>query len=274
MPRTSSFQVVTHTGHFSPLQLQPRALLSISFNALSRWLKEHWVSFPRLIREHRRSVVIMGASLHYESSLGFFDCDALDVSATFRVLKAGARAQLDVAFSGDAKQAARVRIQFCPVVIDDPVSLAASPGPFSADLLARLHDDEVLPDPPERPMPTFREQIEGTGIKLAEHAHSFVLYRHLCEVADQWAFLEVPGLVGASREGLALERGRDFPLLSDGIGKPLRRFEMELMRPYFWLQPGQVITTAYRVGDDLALVHRLTSNIPGSENYGVIVEQF
>ena len=56
--------------------------------------------------------------------------------------------------------------------------------------------------------------------------------------------------------------------------RPLRRFEIELSRPYFRLEPGSVETAACRPNDRLALVHRLISNIPGEKVYGRIVEVF
>ena len=48
MPRAHTFELTTDTSHFTPLQLQPRNLLSTGFNALSQWLRANWASFPDL----------------------------------------------------------------------------------------------------------------------------------------------------------------------------------------------------------------------------------
>ena len=100
MPRAVVFEVTSDTSHFTPLQLQPRAILALSFNGLSRWLREHLVSFPVLIRDHLCSVVILGAGIKYEAPLGFFDGDGFCVRATLKVLRRGTRAQLDVELHG------------------------------------------------------------------------------------------------------------------------------------------------------------------------------
>ena len=39
MPHAHAFELTTDTSHFTPLQLQPRNLLSTGFNALSQWLR-------------------------------------------------------------------------------------------------------------------------------------------------------------------------------------------------------------------------------------------
>jgi hypothetical protein len=272
--RRSVFHVVTDTSHFNPLQLQPRALLSLSFNALSRWLKEHLVSFPELIRRHRTSLVILGASIDYEQPLGFFDGDGLEVDAALRVLSAGRRAELGVVFTGVLGRAARVRIVLCPVHIEDPSSLAAAPGVLGEGLLARLEEDEREATSPVRTLPEHLHRLETEGREVGRGTSAFVIHRHQCEVADQWAFIEVAGLVGGSREAMVLGRGDAGVELVDGLARPLSRFEMELRRPYFWFQAGVVDTTAYVHEGRLSFVHRLRSQVPGEELHGVAIEWF
>lgn len=273
MPRAIEFEVVTDTSHFTPLQLQPRVLLALSFNAMSRWIKAHLVSFPQLIREHRFSVVIVGASIKYGEPLGFFDGDALQIKAAMRCVKRGARLQLDAEFRGAGRAAAAVRILFCPVEIVDPLSLAAQPRKFSAQLLGKFQPDEVDAAPPEETLPKLKEEVERCPL-LASHTSSFKVHRHHCEVADQWAFLEVPCLIGENGETMALERAAQIPELKAVLSRPLRSFDMELSRPYFWFQPGRAETHVYRAPEGLALVHRLLSAGPGQDVHGVVVERF
>jgi len=91
MPRAVTFEVTADTRYFTPLQLQPRVILALAFNALARWLREHLVSFPRLIAEHRASLVILSAGITYDAPLRFFDADALVVGATLRVRRQASR---------------------------------------------------------------------------------------------------------------------------------------------------------------------------------------
>jgi acyl-CoA thioesterase FadM len=271
--RVSSFEVVSDTGHFTPLQLQPRAILATAFNGLARWLREHLVSFPRLIAEHRTSVVILSAGISYGRELRFFDADAYVVATTLKLLRQASRAQLDVELSGPHGVAATARILLCPVRIEDPDSLAATPAAFDARLIERFHPDEIDPASPARPLAELTAGL-GQGLPIATQTERFVVHRHLCEVADQWAFYEVPGLIGAGREALVRRCGATTPALRRALSSPLRRLELELQRPYFWFQPGTVETTAHVREDRLVFVHRLLSDVPGGEQHGIAIEQF
>ena len=84
MPRAHTFELTTDTGHFTPLQLQPRNLLSTGFNALSQWLRANWVSFPDLISKHCFSVVILGTSVEWRAPLKFFDGPTLTGASRVR----------------------------------------------------------------------------------------------------------------------------------------------------------------------------------------------
>jgi acyl-CoA thioesterase FadM len=268
------FEVIADTSHFTPLQLQPRAILALSFNGMSRWLREHLVSFPELIRDHRASLVILAAGVEYGAPLRFFDGEGFSVRVTLQVKRGGTRAELTAELTGAQGRAATARILLCPVHIDDPVSLAAAPAPLPETLLRLLSPGEVDPASPGRPLVDLKSRIEQSGERLAAAASPFVIHRHLCEVADQWAFFEVPGLIGAGRESLALARGQEIPALRAALALPLARVEIELTRPYFWFQRGEVETTAYLLEGRLALIHRLVSAGPGGGVHGTAVELF
>jgi hypothetical protein len=274
VPRATVFEVIADTSHFTPLQLQPRAILALSFNGMSRWLREHLVSFPSLLRDHRASLVILAAGIVYEEPLRFFDGDGFSVRATLRVLRGGTRAELVAEFTGGRGRAATARILVCPVRIDDPVSLAAAPAPLPDALLRLLSPDEVDPSSPPRPLVELKSRIEAAGERLAAVRCPFVIHRHLCEVADQWAFFEVPGLVGAGRESLALARGQELPALRAALAEPLAQIEIELTKPYFWFQQGEVESTAHLWEGRLALIHRLLSTGPGGGAHGIAIERF
>lgn len=274
MPRKVSFEITTDTSHFTPLQMQPRMLLATSFNAMSQWLRAYLVSFPKLIRDHHFSVVILAAEIDYPEPLSFWDYDVLHVEATFQVRRHGSRAQLDVSYRSERGIAAQVGILLCPVRIDDPVSLAADPCVFGGDLLPRFQADEVIASSPNRPLPQLLKEIADAGSPLATYSYPFTVYRHLCEVADQWAFLEVPTLVSASRESLARIEGSKHPALRGGMSRAMRHYYNEFTRPYFWMQEGRVATTAYPFQDSVAYVHRLLSSQPTEETHATIIELF
>ena len=218
MSRAVVFDITTDTAHFSPQQLQPRAILALAFNGLARWLREHLVSFPRLISEHHTSVVILSAGITYQAPCRFFDGDGLTGRATLVLRRQATRAELRVELDGPSGRAATARILLCPVHIDEPASLAATPCPFPSQLVERFRPEEIDPASPTRPLLALQAEVARAGTPLAMGRYPFVVHRHLCEVADQWAFFEVPGLIGASREVLALGRASDMPLLRRALG--------------------------------------------------------
>lgn len=127
MARTVKFEVPTDTSQFTALQLQPKTLLSLSWNAYARWLREHLFSFPSLIRDHQFGTVILGIDIDYLQTLAFFDSDTLEVEVEVGVRRAGSRLEMNVDFSGDGSRAAHVRILLCPLEITEPQSLGAVP---------------------------------------------------------------------------------------------------------------------------------------------------
>ncbi|HEY6727908.1 MAG TPA: hypothetical protein VI197_28060 [Polyangiaceae bacterium] len=275
MPRAHTFELTTDTGHFTPLQLQLRNLLSTGFNALSQWLRANWVSFPDLISKHRFSVVILGTSVEWRAPLKFFDGPTLTLTSTLKIQRKGTRAQLDTEVKGATGVAARVGILLCPVEVVELEGLSATPTRVPERLASLLQPDELeLGVTPRRVVPDVRAALEKSGKMIGEHKSAFTVHRHHCEVADQWAFFEVAGLVGASREAMALEGVAKQPALQAALGTPLQRFDMELSRPYYWFQPGTVASTAWVLDGRLVVVHRLLSPVPGGEEHGVAVERF
>lgn len=271
MARASVFEVVYDTSLFTPLQLQPRSLLSLAFSGWAQWLKQHLVSFPRMIREHHCSVVIVGVECEYLAPFGFFDADSLQVVTTVKARKGGHLLACNNDFIGADKTVATVRWLLRPVLLIDEVSLAATPGKLTDELLARFQADEIDFESPPRLVPRAVETILAQGTVLEEGQLPFVIHRHFCELADQWCFVDVASHIGAARETLVLSRGEHSPDLREGLGKPLRKIEFELNRPYFLADGGIVATTAYRLDNALAFVHRLLSS-SGTDVHGTAVE--
>jgi hypothetical protein len=275
VPREISFEVPVDTSLFSAVQLQPKAVLSMAFSGLTRWLRAHLVSYPRLLGEFHFGVVFLGFRVTYRSPLGFFDADALEVTTRMKVMREGTRLGLDTHIAAPTGPAASVSMLLCPVAVREKTSLAAEPAPLPDSLLRKFADDEIDPTPPRRTMPPLLEDISQTGEEVGPRGeHAFTVTRPLCEVADQWYFAEIPRLVEPAREGIAIGHQGTVPALNALVGKPMTSMEVELTRPYFWLQQGRVDSTAYRVDGGIAVVHRLSTTSPVREDNGVVIERF
>jgi hypothetical protein len=271
--RIVEFEAVVDTSYFSAVQLQLRTVGALCWSALARWLKHHLVAFPRLIQGERCGLVVLG--FHYEASeaVSFFDCESLLVRAGLRAMRRGARAELDVRFSNRGREIAAARLVLCPVAIEDPVSLAASPRPFDDRLLARFQDDERVSGSPSRVLPERRTELESRGPALAQRVTPFFVHRQLCEVAEQWSWIEVSGYAEAARERLALDQATAHPALQIALREPLRRFDVEFSRPFYSFERGEIVTRAYAAGGRLGLVHSLVSD-GGAALHALVVEAF
>jgi hypothetical protein len=272
MARLVEFEVPFDTSYFSAVQLQPRALSAVTWNALARWLRVHLVPFPQLIQRERCGLVVLGFSLEYLAPLGFFDADALVARAGLRAIRRGARAQLDVRFSAGGREVATTRLLLCPVAICEEVSLAAEPRPFGPELLARFHADEIDSSCPARVVPQRRATIERARA-ITQRISPFVIHRHACEVAEQWSWVDVAAHVESAREALALAEQQRCGLLRRALAEPMRRFDVELSRPYYSFDQGDIVSRAFETEGRLSLVHAFTSG-GGATLHGTVVESF
>jgi acyl-CoA thioesterase FadM len=274
MARLENFEVPYDSGQFTWLQLQPKSILSLCWSGYARWLRANLVSFPRLIREEGYGAVILDIDIRYLEPLTFFDGDTLEVSIGLKARRRGSRLQLDANFHGDGRHAATATIILCPVRIEDQETLTASPAPLSSRLMALFEQDEIDDSSPKRQIPDLVEAIEREGELLGERSGDFHIHHHYCEVAEQWSFIEVPNIVESLREPLALEQAPTQPLFRQCLNNPLKRINVELYQPYFVYDSGAVATSAYRMGEKLSFIHRLTSEGVGEALHGLVVERY
>ncbi len=274
MARISTFETATDTSQFTAMQLQPKTLLSLTWNGYARWLREHLISFPNLIKDHGFGTAVLGISIDYLEPLSFFDSDTLSVTVSLKVRREASRIQVSTDFFGAGKHAAQASLLLCPLEIGDPETLAAAPTRVPESLLVRFSADEIDPTSPERQVPNMVREINYSGILLTEGEGGFTIHHHLCEVAEQWSFIEVPNIVESVREPLALDTHEEIPAMRQCLSQPLRRFNVELNRPYFVFESGQVKTQAYLLQGRLTFVHQLFSAEGTDEVYGTIIEEY
>ena len=272
MPRLVTFDVVTDTSSFTPLQLQPRTVFALAWNGLARWLKQHLVSFPGLIGEHQAGMVVLTVSLAYEAPLSFAESDGLQASIGLKVLRSGTRLQCNLELAAGERRVATVRLVLCPVRIGDPISLGAEVAGLDEALLALFQPDEVESASPTRTVPPLGAAVEAAGRLIATTQHQFIVHRHYCEVADQWWFGELPTITEAARESLALAQHEDEPVLRQALAQPLAHFDAEFTQPYFWFQQGVLELRAYEYQGRLAILYRLLS--AGDQSHGIVIERY
>jgi acyl-CoA thioesterase FadM len=273
MPRTVRLDLAVDTSYYTALQLQPRVLLAQCWNALACWYRSHLVPFPELIGAHRLGTVILSIELRYLERLRFFDSDTLTAEAGLTVRRRASRLELNTTFSAAGRTAAQARIVLCPVAILEEQSLSASPTLLPAELVHRFRQDEIHESAPARSLPALLESLRSGHDRVAEGEHEFRIAHHHCEVAEQWAFMEVPALTESARETIAVDRCAATPALKRCLAQPLTALDVELYKPYFIFEHGVVRTQALASPSALAFIHELRSG-DGKDKHGIVVERY
>jgi hypothetical protein len=217
----------------------------------------------------------VGVDIDYKEPFGFYDADEFEVRCKkVRLRRKGTQIECFFDFIGAGKTFIDVRILFRVVAVSDDPSLSAEPSQLDGDLLGKFEPHEIEEATPPRVVPELVARIEAEGSLLAEGQHTFVVHRHLCELADQWSYIELPGLVEVGRERLVISKGEAIPDLRKSLSRPLSTFNAELSRPFFLFDEGEVTSRAYRLGERVALVHRVTNRNRWNAQAALVVEQF
>ena len=257
--RLATCSLPCSSGMFTVLQLKPRIVLACAFMAWSAWLLRYAVSHAALVQDHATGFVPIGLEIDYLDAASFFDCTALDITASVQTCNPARFHSLqDVLVllqRADGKALARVYIQEICVRIESMATLAAAPGRVPAALVPLLLPDETHETPlllnrPLAPPPAPARLI-------AQHQHRFTVHRHACEGADQWYSEHVCDFIGDSREAMVLALRADYPALSPGLSQPLAQLRVGLRQPLAFLDEASVVSQAYAVADELHFMHQI-----------------
>lgn len=274
MPRQLRTEWAFDTSQFTPHQFQARSLLSVSFNVMWNWMRTHFISFRRSVQEHGLSWVIIRIGIEYHDRVTYFDADGFEAVVEKVTLRRDRMLEFHVEFRIPGKRIATGTIVLLAVKVGDQDSLSALPGKVDRKLVDLLAPDEIHSTVPERVVPSILDKIQRYGTPLAEGLYPFTVHRHLCEVADQWCFVELAGLVGAGRESLVAAHPSKGTDLLRGLSEPMKSLRAELRHAYFLFDEGRVETTSYALGDRAYFVHRLLGAAANREPYATVIEEF
>lgn len=266
----------TEPALFSVHQVHPRAALAIGQYMTWKWLFDHVAGFRSLVKRHGMNWVIVGAHVHYLAPFAGHDADCFEArTAGLRLCRENTVLDAPVELSAGGQVFARTRVLYRAMELGGDETLSsATPGAITGELLARFLPEERAPERLPRAVPPLIETAEREGRLLAESKTSFLTHRHLCELADQWCYIELPVLASVAREALVRARGRDVPQLRHGLGRPMRSFDAEFRRPFLLFDSGRTATRAYARGEDTVFVHRLLGDRGEGVNHALAVETF
>jgi acyl-CoA thioesterase FadM len=264
--------VALDPSHFTPLQLQPRGLVYLGFNAGVRWMRDCTMSHRRVVKQLHVGFVLYGVHLEYLDPLRYGETDTLTVTSVGHVRHEGAQLENLVDYTSEGRTVAHLQTISVPLWLEDSDESAGVPATMSPELLSLYRPDEFDPTPYRCPVVPLAEEAAASGRLLGQHEERITLHRHQCEVADQWFFVEVLGFCGASRESLVREHGRAKPELRKGLSLPLQKVDLLFTRPVFLFDTVVVQTQAYAIDERLTFVHRLVG-AEGDVLHSTVVER-
>ena len=237
-------------------------------------MRIHFVSYRRGIQEYGLSWVIVGIEIDYQDRVTYFDADAFETVVEAVKLRKSRMLDFEVAFQIPGKRIATVQIRLFALKVTDEASLSAIPGRVERPLLDLFSADEIDGYARLGINTSWLQHIERNGSPLGTGVYPFSIHRHLCEVADQWCFTELAGLVGAGRECLVAAQRNDAADLFRGLSSPMKALKADLRHAYFFFDEGRVETRSYLLNDRVYFVHRLFSRDNQKDTYATVLEEF
>ena len=261
---------------FGPFQFHAHSLMLLSFSSMWSWGSTYLsVSFPGMIKEYHQGMVAVGAEVEYVEPFEMFSADEFSVSVDeFKVRQGNSVFQVLHLIRAQGVVVARVKVRWKLLELDGDEALSATPGVIRPAFLQKFLPEEVDPSRVERPLLAQLENLKEHGQLCAEFEHDFTLFRHRCEVADQWAFFELPTLASESRESLIDSLQEDPGELASSLGLALDTIYMEWRCPFYLLEKGRVKTQAYRLQGKLYFAHHVFNLTRANTLAAIVIEEF
>ena len=220
-------------------------------------------------------MVAVGCEIECLKDFCLLDADEFVASVdSVRLRQHNSVLELFHGFRAGDDEVVRVRLLWKLLELDGDEALSAVPGKIRDSVLSRFEPAEIDPTPIVRHLPVRVAHIESQGEFVLKGSYDFTLYRHRCEVADQWVFFELPTLVSDSREHLVHSEMADKLNLGRTLGKPLKKVSMELRCPFYLFEVGRVETTVYHVEGQLLFLHHVYNVTRANTLAAIVIEDF
>ncbi|AJJ03115.1 hypothetical protein BZ17_1999 [Yersinia pseudotuberculosis IP 32953] len=265
-----------HTCLFTALQFHGRELLSLGMSNKWLWFENHFnMSFPEFIKKYQQSNVAVAFEIEYIQPFDFFDAKTFDVSISkVRLRQKDSVFEFHHEFTANNIIFARVALYWRILMLSGDDALTAHPGPLGKELIQLFLPEEIDPSRTVRAVSKQLCEIEAEGQLITENYSNFTLFRHQCEVADQWSFVELPTLASAGREQLIISLEDDPENLSSTMGIPIKNIVAKLSCPFFLFDEGRVRTRAYLLNNQPVFVHHIFNISRADTLAAVVVESF
>lgn len=276
MPMKYECEILHQTSDFDSFQMLPRSILSLGMASWAGVIKTNIYSFPRLIQEHKLGVVVVRTNISYLKSYDFFSGESYKVSTEMWLTKDRNFFIWDISFLGsDGERFAYLEGVGRAVKID-PVSWGAVPTAIEPPILDFFHDEDYYPGEIGRPVEACIKSLKGQD-PIVQNQVSKKIYRHECEAADQWSFVEIGTNAANAREELLLACNPPEDKIAQVKGllnTPLVKINTQIKRPLFLFDNYTIQSSLYQTEEENHVVHRYLSTMGRPKEHAVVIESY
>lgn len=276
MPLKYISEVLHQTSDFDSFQLLPRSILSLGMASWAGVIKTHMHSFPNLIKNHNLGLVVVRTNIYYLKPYEFFAGDAFTVTNEMWITEDRKHFFWDISFKSEAGEKFAALEGVGRAVKIDPASWGAVPTRIESPILDFFKTEDYYLDKIGRPVEVkvkaLREQIPIAQNEIAKR-----IYRHECEAADQWSFIEIGSNAANAREELLLESKppeEKIALVKGLLNKPLSKVNTIIKRPLFLFDNYTIDSSLYHVEGEFHVVHKFLSTVGRTKEFAVVIESY
>ena len=276
MPLKYESEILHQTSDFDSFQLMPRSILSLGMASWAGIIKTNMYSFPKLIREHNLGLVVVRTNISFLRQYDFFSGESFRVSNDMWITRDRKILLWDINFMGSDGERFAVLEGVGRAVKIDPMSWGAVPTDIESPILEFFNEGDYYPQDIARPVESCLRSLRGQD-PIVQNEVRKKIYRHECEAADQWSFIEIGTNAANAREELLLESNPAEDKVADVKGllnRPLAKINTLIKRPLYLFDQYTIQSGLYQTRNEYHVVHRFLSNTGRAKEHAVVIESY
>jgi len=276
MPMKYESEILHQTSDFDSFQMLPRSVLSLGMASWAGIVKSNLHSFPKLIQDHNLGVVVVRTNITYHMPYEFFSGESFKVSIEMCLTEDKKNFIWDVAFLGSSGERFVSLEAVGRAVKIDPTSWGAAPTTIEPPILGYFNDGDYHLQDVSRPVENRLKTLKNQE-PIVQNEVRKRIYRHECEAADQWSFIEIGTNAANAREELLLESNPPEDKIAQVKGllnRPLTKINTLIKRPLFLFDHYTIRSALYQTEGEYHVVHRYMSDMGRAKEHAIVIESY
>ena len=276
MPMLYKSEILHQTSDFDSFQILPRSILAMGMASWAGIIKKNIHSFPTLIKDFNLGLVVVSTNIKYLEPYDFFSGVSYTVSNEMWITPDRKLLVWDISFIDSSGKKFISLDALGRAVKIDPMSWGAVPTDIEPPLLEFFGKEDYFTNEISRPVDDCLKSLKHHQ-PIAENEITKRIYRHECEAADQWSFIEIGKNAANAREEMLLECNPAENLVGMVKGllnKPVSKINTVIKRPLFLFDQYKIASSLYKTESEFIVVHRFLSTVGRSKEHAIVIDTF